>query len=305
MKVKIVFAGTSDVAIPTLEKLLQAGHEVDLVVTRMDAPRGRKKILTQSEVAEAATKHKLHTLKINSFDSHSIDLIVNSHADLGVVVSYGGLIPQSILKVPRLGWINLHFSSLPELRGAAPVQWAIREGRTHISTTVFQLVEELDAGDIYSVEEHFIAPSLTAGEALDYLATEGAKQVIKVVESMETSTPIPIPQHGNPTYARKLLLEDGHLHTNTSAQDLHNIYRSVTPEPGAWVYVDGERLKILSANLSTESGKQGTISQINNKTYLFSVEGSLELVYVQPSGKQKMAAADWWRGLRVEEISFE
>lgn len=301
---KIVFAGTPAVAIPTLHALIHAGHEIALVVTRKDAPQGRKRILTESPVAIEATKYQFPVLKTNSFDDHDLQIISELNADIGVVVAYGGLIPQKLLDALPYGWINLHFSALPEFRGAAPVQWALREGRNTISSTVFRLVEELDAGDIFSTEHHPIPINATSGETLEILAELGSKQVVNVLADIASGRALATSQLGEPTLARKLNLEDGHLKSTISAKDMFNIFRSATPEPGSWVHINGERMKLLSVELCNQQGEAGTISLHDDKVLLFSSDGALELVEIQPAGKSRMKARDWWRGLRVESIEF-
>lgn len=300
---KIIFAGTPEAAVPTLEALISSDFEVVAVLTRPDAPQGRKRILTPSPIAQVAIAQGIPVIYANRIDDQVQKAIEDSAADLGVVVAYGALLPQHTLDSVKLGWINLHFSTLPHWRGAAPVQWQVISGATQAGSSVFQLVQELDAGDVYDCREWPILPDETAGELLTRLSVLGAQQVLDVVRTIVTSFAVPKPQIGESTYARKLSLEDGHLNLSLDSEAVYNQFRGVTPEPGAFVLFGDERLKIIEARLGTdEEVVPSAITSVSKKLYLGCVTGSLELVSVQPAGKQAMSAMDWFRGLRQEEV---
>jgi len=214
---RIIFAGTPEVAVPTLRALVAAGHDVCIVVTRPDAPLGRKRILTPSPVAAAALELGLPVLRVAKVDAAVSAQLAALGAELGVVVAFGGLLPRPALDAPSRGWINLHFSDLPRWRGAAPVQWAIIAGDRDIGTAVFSLVEELDAGDVYSCQRSQIDPDETAGELLARLSISGAVQLTDVLNEMTAGTATAVAQRGDVTYARKLTLEDAHIDTNAPA----------------------------------------------------------------------------------------
>lgn len=299
---KIIFAGTPAAAVPTLRALLRSTHEVVAVLTRPDAPHGRKRILTPSPVAQEATLSGIPLLYANRIDENIQQRIAECGADLGVVVAYGAIIPQQTLDLPRLGWINLHFSELPQWRGAAPVQWQLISGATHAGSSVFSLVEELDAGDVYDTQKHSIYPFETSGALLERLSELGSAQIMQVVDSLASGHAHPHAQTGEATYARKLVLEDGHLDPSGTATAAYNLFRGVTPEPGAYVVAGEERLKLISVSMSELVAPVGKILLREKKAVLGCADGALELITVQPAGKQAMSAADWFRGLRVEEV---
>lgn len=301
--VKIIFAGTPEAAVPTLEALISSDFEVVAVLTRPDAPQGRKRILTPSPVAQVAIAQGIPVIYANRIEDEVQKAIEDSAADLGVVVAYGALLPQQTLDSMKLGWINLHFSTLPHWRGAAPVQWQVISGASQAGSSVFQLVQKLDAGDVYDSREWPILPDETAGELLTRLSVLGAQQVLDVVRSIDTRFAEPKPQIGESTYARKLSLEDGHLNLSQDSESVYNQFRGVTPEPGAFVLFGDERLKIIEARLGTdEEVVPSAITSVSKKLYLGCVTGSLELISVQPAGKQGMSAMDWFRGLRQEVV---
>lgn len=303
MSVKIVFAGTPEVAVPTLKALLDAGHEISAVLTRPDAPLGRKRVLTPSAVAQFALDHEIPVIYAHKVTDEVSAQLRELGADLGVVVAYGGLLPENALSAPRLRWINLHFSALPLWRGAAPVQWTLISGQSTTASTIFQLVKELDAGDIFDVENVSIDGDETSGMLLSRMSLSGALQVVRVVNSLQEGTAHATAQNGEPTYARKLTLEDAHLDPAESGKAVYDRFRGVTPEPGAFVYLGEERLKIHEATLNTnESIPAGSIISSQGKTLLGTSTHALELHVVQPAGKPRMSAADWFRGLRRESV---
>lgn len=300
---KLLFAGTPEAALPTLELLCASEHEIVAVLTRPDAPQGRKKILTPSPISSYALKHNIPIIYADKIDLQAQHLIEAAGADLGVVVAYGALLPSSTLDSVPYGWINLHFSSLPHWRGAAPVQWQLISGSLSAGSSVFSLVPELDAGDLYDVREYQISLDETSGDLLNRLSHEGADQILTVVTSIQNGTAKKNPQKGVATFARKLSLEDGHLKTSGTAQNIYNQFRGVTPEPGAFVIFSTNHLKIIEAHLALNvQVTPQTISFFQKKLYLGCSEGSLELKTVQPFGKQQMSAMDWFRGLRQEVV---
>lgn len=300
---KIIFAGTPEAAVPTLRALVDSTHHVVAVLTRPDAPVGRKRILTASPVAQVAQELGIPVLFANRVDDDIHNHLTELDADLGVVVAYGALLPQRTLEIPRQGWINLHFSELPQWRGAAPVQWQLISGSSHAGSSVFSLVEELDAGDVFDTKRHSIYPFETSGALLNRLSTLGSGQVVEVVNSLEAGTAQARPQTGESSYARKLVLEDGHLDVSGSAHTAYNLFRGVTPEPGAFVFVGTERLKLILLRPSSLEVPPGLIRLVEKKALLGCADGVLELITVQPAGKQAMSATDWLRGLRVEEVT--
>ncbi|MDH6278339.1 methionyl-tRNA formyltransferase [Aurantimicrobium minutum] len=300
---KIIFAGTPEAAVPTLTSLINSSFDVVAVLTRPDAHQGRKRILTPSPVAQVALDHHIPVIYANRIDDEIQATIDFFNADLGVVVAYGALLPELTLGSLKHGWINLHFSSLPSWRGAAPVQWQLLSGEVMAGSAVFKLVKELDAGDVFDTREWPILPDETSGELLERLSHLGSRQVLDVIDSINSGRAIATTQSGESSYARKLNLEDGHLNLNNDSDVVYNQYRGVTPEPGAFVVVGEERLKILEAFKGGDQIVPPTqIVSIEKKLFLGCSSGSLELITVQPFGKKAMSAMDWFRGLRQEVV---
>ena len=296
---RIVFAGTPAPAVPSLRALAASAHEVVGVVTRADAPIGRKRVLTPSPVAQAAGELGLPIIKADRLDAAATEEITALGADLGVIVAYGGLVREPLLSTPTHGWINLHFSLLPRWRGAAPVQRALIAGDRTTGAAVFQLVPQLDAGDVYAQLRYDIPRGATAGEVLDALAERGAALIAGVVDDIASGGAHALPQTGEPTLAPKLTLADGALDLEDPAGAVLDRYRGTTPEPGAHVVVDGQRLKVLAALRGPDEPLDaGAFAAVGRDILLGTGEGTLLVKTVQPAGKGPMAAADWWRGLR-------
>ncbi|RDV43515.1 methionyl-tRNA formyltransferase, partial [Leifsonia sp. ku-ls] len=243
---RIVFAGTPAVAIPSLAAVADR-HEVVAVVTREDAPLGRKRVLTPSPVADAAERLGLDVIKANRLREEVTERVAALRPDLGVVVAYGGLVREPLLSLPRLGWVNLHFSLLPRWRGAAPVQHAVIAGDTETGAAVFRLVPELDAGDVYAEFRRPIGPDETAGELLEALAVDGAALLADTTDALAAGTAVAVPQEGEVTLAPKLSLGDARLDLTQPAERVYARLRGVTPEPGAFGLLGGERFKVHAA----------------------------------------------------------
>ncbi|MGO3886663.1 MAG: methionyl-tRNA formyltransferase, partial [Mycetocola sp.] len=301
--VRIVFAGTPEPAVPVLHALHAAGHNVVAVVTRPDAPLGRKRVLTPSPVAAAATELGIPVLKHAALGDEATDEIASYAPDLGVVVAYGGLVRQRLLDLPQHGWINLHFSVLPAWRGAAPVQRALMNGGEGLGTSIFQLVPELDAGDLFDVLPVDPGPDATAAELLPRLAELGAPRVVAVVDGIKAGTAVATPQRGTPTHAAKLSAPDGHLDPSEPTAELVARFRGVTTEPGAFVLRGDNRIKVHALRAGPEyDAPVGTVALLDGRVCVSTADGSLEFLTVQPAGKQRMTAQDWWRGLSAEEV---
>lgn len=294
---RIVFAGTPAVAVPSLEAVA-ARHQVVAVVTREDAPLGRKRILTPSPVAEAARRLGLPVLTANRLGEDITARIAALEPELGVVVAYGGLVRDPLLSLPRLGWVNLHFSLLPRWRGAAPVQHALIAGDAETGAAVFRLVPELDAGDVYAELRHPIAPDDTAGELLAALAFEGAELLADTVDALADGSAVAQAQEGEVTLAPKLSIEDARLDFGEPADRVYARLRGVTPEPGAFALLGGERFKVLAALRTSGEAPlhPGAVEARDGRVLVGTGTEPLELVTVQPAGKRAMPAADWLRG---------
>jgi methionyl-tRNA formyltransferase len=296
---RLVFAGTPSAAVPTLLRLADE-HDIAAVVTRPDAPLGRKRVLTPSPVAQAAADLGLPIIKAARLGDEATEAIAALQVELGVIVAYGGLVREPLLSTPAKGWINLHFSLLPQWRGAAPVQRALIAGDAQLGASVFQLVPALDAGDVFATRVVDVAAGATADAALATLAVDGAQLTAEVVQAIADGTARAVPQQGEPTLAPKLTLDDGRLDWSQPLAQVFARFRGVTPEPGAHTTVDGLRLKILEAEPSSDVVTLEPGEIIATKSALLIGTGStpLSVARVQPAGKGAMNAVDWWRGQR-------
>jgi methionyl-tRNA formyltransferase len=298
---RLVFAGTPTAAVPTLRRLA-AEHDVAAVVTRPDAPLGRRRVLTPSPVAQVAEELGLPIIKAARLDDEATAAVTALHAELGVIVAYGGLVHEPLLSAPAHGWINLHFSLLPQWRGAAPVQRALIAGDAELGASVFQLVPALDAGDVFAMRVVDVTEDATADAALETLAVDGAQLTAEVVAAIADGTARAIPQTGEPTLAPKLTLEDGLLDWHQPVEQVFARFRGVTPEPGAHTTIDGVRVKVLEASPSTEDPREpGEIAATKNALLFGTATRPLAVTRVQPAGKGAMSAVDWWRGQRAPE----
>jgi methionyl-tRNA formyltransferase len=300
---RVVFAGTPAVAVPSLEALA-ARHEVAAVVTRLDAPIGRKRVFTPSPVAVAATDAGLPVIKANRLDESVTAQIAAQGVDLGVIVAYGGLVREPLLSTPRLGWINLHFSLLPRWRGAAPVQWTVISGDADSGATVFQLQPGLDDGPIWSESRTPVGPHETAGNLLARLAVSGAEQLADTVDGIAAGRLSAREQSGDVTLAPKLTIDDARLDFTAGLDEVYARLRGVTPEPGAFTEIDGVRVKVLDAAPARDRARldPGVVVAEGRRVFVGTGGAPLELLTVHPAGKKPMAAADWWRGSGAERM---
>ncbi|ARC56910.1 Methionyl-tRNA formyltransferase [Frondihabitans sp. 762G35] len=297
---RLVFAGSPSAAVPSLHALVESEHDVVAVLTRDDTPQGRKRVLTPTPVASAAEELGLPVIRSRRITDDVTERIRALDADLGVIVAYGALLREPLLSTPRLGWINLHFSLLPRWRGAAPVQRALMAGDRETGAAVFQLVPELDAGVVYGSLPRELGGDETAGDLLRELARSGSLLLTAVVDQLADGSAVGVPQEGEVTLAPKLTLDDARLDFARDAAAVHDRYRGVTPEPGAFAEYGGLRVKVLelrTADAGTERPAPGRVEVLGRRVFVGTSSDALELVTVQPSGKKPMPAGDWIRGL--------
>ncbi|MEO7350016.1 MAG: methionyl-tRNA formyltransferase [Terrimesophilobacter sp.] len=299
---RVLFAGSPAAAVPSLRALVSSKHELVSVVTREKSPHGRKRVLTATPIADVARELGLPVLEANRLPGAPTELITSLEPDLGVIVAYGGLIREPLLSVPKLGWINLHFSLLPRWRGAAPVQRAIMAGDDVTGACVFQLVEELDAGPVFGTLTQSIGGNETAGHLLDSLAVSGAQLLVRVVDMIAEGTARAEEQVGEVTRAPKLTIEDGQINWALTAELVDQNIRGVTPEPGAFTRVEDSRVKILQAHVARDVVRRpaGRIDCEAGRVLVGTASVPIELTRVQPAGKNPMNAADWWRGRQFD-----
>ncbi len=301
---RIVFAGTPDPAVPSLRRLLASPHhEVIAVLTRPDAASGRRAKPSPSPVAEVALEHGVPVLRPQRPNSEEFVAELSAlQPDCCAVVAYGALLREPLLAVPTHGWINLHFSLLPDYRGAAPVQRALIDGRGVTGVSVFRLVPELDAGPVVRMRETPVPEGATAGALLEQLAELGALELVAAVDAIAAGTATFEPQSGAATFAPKLTLADGAIDLAATAPAVLSRWRGVTPEPGAHATVldergDGERIKLLALARSCAEPLPPGDARLAGRTAIVGTGSApLELLEVQPAGRRAMAGADWLRG---------
>jgi methionyl-tRNA formyltransferase len=298
---RLVVAGSPAAAVPTLTTLAASEHEIVRVITRPATPQGRKRLLTSTPVALEAQRLGVPVLEARRLGEIEHELQPLS-VDLGVIVAYGALVRPPLLSWPRLGWINLHFSLLPRWRGAAPVQHAIIAGDSETGATVFQLAEGLDEGDWYARLVTPIGAQRTAGSLLDELSRTGAALVSEVVDALAAGTAVARPQRGVVTLAPKLTRDDAAVRWAEPVEAVHARVRGVTPEPGAFTRWGDQVIKIHEAAIARDAAPipAGTVLRSAGRVLVGTATRPLELLRVQPAGKQPMSAADWARGLPVD-----
>lgn len=305
---RVLFAGTPAVAVPSLDALVEAGFDVVAVLTRPDAPVGRKRVLTPSPVAARAAELGIEVIHAARVDAGATARIADVNPDVAAVVAYGGLVPPAALAVPRHGWINLHFSLLPAWRGAAPVQRAVMAGDDVTGAVTFLLEEGLDTGPVFGTLTESVGPEDTAGELLERLSRSGAVLLAQTLSAIGAGKASAQPQDGEVSLAPKLTLEDGHLKWSHPALAISRQARGVTPEPGAWTVLDGQRVKLEPVRLRPDvtTLAPGALALHGKSVLVGTGSHAVELTRIQPAGKKMMAAADWARGMAsLESVVFE
>lgn len=303
---RLVFAGTPQTAVPTLQALLDAPrHEVVAVVTRPDRPAGRGRHVVESAVKQAAVQAGLPVLQPERPGAGPfLDELRALRVDCCPVVAYGALVPPTALEIPRHGWVNLHFSLLPAWRGAAPVQHALLAGDTVTGASTFKLEAGLDTGPVFGVVTTEIGVEETAGELLDRLAIVGAGLMVATLDGIEGGTLVARPQPTDGiTLAPKLTVDDARIDWTAPALRVHRLVRACTPAPGAWTTFRDRRVKVGRVRLvdgASDLGP-GQLAVSRDGVDVGTGGGAVRLVQVQPEGRGDMPASDWARGLRLHE----
>jgi methionyl-tRNA formyltransferase len=293
--VRLIYLGTPSFAVPTLEKILEAGHAVVTVITQPDRPKGRGQALSRSPVKEAALRHGLTVFQPERIRRPDVVAQLAEHrADAMVVVGYGQIIPQSIIDLPRHGIINVHASLLPKYRGAAPIQWAVVNGEKITGVTTMRIDAGLDTGDMLLRAETAIDPDETAIELGSRLAVMGAELLIETLARIEAGTLTPEKQDSaQATYAPILKKEDGLIDWRLPALAIHNRVRGLQPWPGAYTRFRGQTLRIWKTRV-TENPKPMPGVVCGDGV-------GIELLEVQLEGKRRVTGADFARGQRLQE----
>lgn len=305
---RVLYAGTPDTAVIPLDALL-AREEIDVVavLTREDAPVGRKKVMTPSPVAQRAAERGLPVLKANRVTPQLTAAIAATGAQIAAVVAYGALLPRPVLDAVPHGWINLHFSLLPQWRGAAPVQRSLMAGDTVMGATTFVLDEGMDTGDVVGTLTDPLRPEDTAGTVLERLSRLGAPLLADSLLAVASGQAAPVPQRGDASLAPKLTTAEARVDWRHPAVAIAHRVRGVTPEPGAWTEYRGQRFKldrvIPAPQLTGPAPGQVTVR--DKAVYVGTGSYAVELTSVQPAGRKPMSALDWARGQQREgDLSF-
>ncbi|MGU3433242.1 methionyl-tRNA formyltransferase [Actinomycetes bacterium M1A6_2h] len=300
---RIVFAGTPDPALPSLAALIASPrHDVVAVVTRPDTVAGRGRKASRSPVALLADEHGIPVLApTTASDPAFLAELTDLEPDCCPVVAYGSLLRRSVLDVPRLGWVNLHFSLLPAWRGAAPVQAAIAAGDEVTGASTFLLDEGMDTGPVFGVMTERIRSDDTTGSLLARLAEGGARLLESTLDGIADGTVTAVPQSTDGvSRAPKVTTDSAHVDWAAPAPAVDRLIRSVTPAPGAWTEIGDVRIKLGPVGVTDETLPVGAVDVRRKSVLIGTASSAIELSTVQPPGKKPMAANDWARGARLD-----
>ncbi|NLK73810.1 MAG: methionyl-tRNA formyltransferase [Clostridiales bacterium] len=298
---KVLFMGTPDFAVSTLDKLIQSHHEIIGVVTQPDKPKGRGNNLSAPPVKELALKHNLTIYQpVKVRDKEFVDKVRQLDPDVIVVAAFGQILPKDLLDIPQYGCINVHASLLPKYRGAAPIQYSIIDGEDKTGITIMYMDEGLDTGDIILQEELEIASDETGGSLFDKMAVLGANLLLKALVQLENGTSKRIPQDDSKaTYVKMIKKEMGHIDFAKPAVEIERLIRGLNPWPSAYTHYEGKSLKIWSAEVvSTDiKAEPGDVIEIRKDAFIVMTgEGALAVKELQLEGKKRMATEAFLRG---------
>lgn len=299
---RIVFMGTPDFAVPSLQALIDAGHDVCAVYTQPDKPQGRKQILTAPPVKTLALEHDIPVFQPNTLKNEDEQARLRELApEVIIVVAYGKLLPKAVLDIPPHGCINVHGSLLPRWRGAAPIQWAVIAGDEMAGVTTMQMAEGLDTGDMLLTYETKVGEKETAGELFDRLAQSGAELLTQTLVKLDEITPRP-QDDAQSCYAHMLDKQMAVIDWSKSAHEIDCLIRGLNPWPIALTTLSGERLKVFAAEKAAGNGEPGTVLEADPKKGLTVAcgEGALGLTEIQLVGGKRMKVTDFLRGHVIE-----
>jgi len=305
---RVVFAGTPLIAVPTLTALIDAGHEIVAVLTQPDAAGRRGRGLLPSPIKQAATELELLVLTPEkASDPETVEHIASLEADVAAVVAFGQILRPSLLSATEHGWVNLHFSVLPAWRGAAPVQRAIMAGDDVTGASTFVIDEGLDTGPVIGTLTERIRPTDTSGELLDRLAHLGSGLMVNSLEALVGGYAVPVPQSSDGmSYAHKLSRQDAYVNWELPAHIVDRQVRAVTPAPGAWTTLpDGATAKLGPVIPRHGAGlPPGQIRVVEHEVLVGTGTAPVALSTIAPAGRKAMDARDWWRGARLGEVAI-
>ena len=301
---KLVFMGTPDFAVPCLEALIDAGHEIVGVFTQPDKPVGRKQILTSPPVKQTAIENGLTVYQPNSVRTdEAISLMRDLAPDCVIVVAYGKIIPAEMLKIAPLGFVNVHGSLLPKYRGAAPIQWAVIDGEEVTGITTMQMDEGLDTGDMLEQVSTEIGENETAGDLFDRLSVMGAELIVSTLKKLEDGSITPVKQDDSQSnYAKIISKEMAKIDFTKSADEIFNLIRGFNPWPVAYTIIDSKRLKVFAAEkIGKTSGKPGEVVSVDGGLSVCFGDGNgLKFTDIQLEGSKRMSASDLLKGRAIE-----
>ena len=303
---KLIFMGTPDFSVGTLEALIAAGHEITLVVSQPDKPKGRGHELAPTPVKETALKHGLKVFQPKRLkDPETIRTLEETPADAIVVIAFGQIVPASILHMKKYGCINVHGSLLPKYRGAAPIQWAVIDGERESGVTIMQMDEGLDTGDMLLKGSVVLDEKETSGSLFNKLSALGASLCVEALEKLEKGELTPEKQGESPTeYARMLTKEMGELDFSRDAVTLERLIRGFNPWPSAYTRLGDKTLKIWAADVCEKKDPKkqpGTVTEVAKQDFTVACgEGALKITELQLQGKKRMDTAAFLRGYHLE-----
>ena len=306
---KVIFMGTPDFSVNTLEEIIKAGHEVVLVVSQPDKAVGRSKALKYTPVKECALSHGIEVYQPQKIRTEeSIEYLRKYNADIFIVEAFGQIIPKAILDMPRFGCANVHASLLPKYRGAAPIQWAVINGEKTTGVTIMRMDEGIDTGDMIMKQEVELDAEETGGSLFDKLAETGAKLCVKAMEAIENGTAVYTPQDDSlATHTAKIKKEMGSIDWSMDAEVIERLIRGLNPWPSAYTRLDDKNLKIWKAKVVSHEMKAapGCILKVTkDELEVQAGNGVLALEEIQLEGKKRMTVDAFLRGYEVNEGSF-
>lgn len=302
---KIVFMGTPDFAVQTLESLVKGGHQVIAAVTQPDKPKGRGKSILMTPVKEKALEYEIPVYQpVKARDPEFIALLQELNPDAIVVVAFGQILPKAILDIPKYGCINVHASLLPKYRGAAPIQWAVIDGEEVSGVTTMLMDVGLDTGDMLEKAEYVLDPKETGGSLFDRLSTLGGELILSTLEKLENGTATRTPQGESETsYAKMLDKSMGKIDWTMEAVKIERLIRGLNPWPSAYTSLKGKTVKVWAAEVveGKTTGNPGRVTVTKDQLLVETGENFLAITELQLEGKKRMETAAFLRGFTVED----
>lgn len=302
---KVIFMGTPDFAVDTLEAIVKSGHEVQAVITQPDKRSGRGKEFTFPPVKEKALEYALTVYQPEKVrDKDFISVLKEYSPDVIVVVAFGQILPKEVLELPKYGCINVHASLLPKYRGAAPIQWAVIDGQAQSGVTIMQMDEGLDTGDMLKVVRVKLSADETGGSLFDKLAKEGAAALVETLSELEEGKITPVKQTGESTYAGKLDKTLGKIDFTKSAVELERLIRGLNPWPSAYTSLNGKTLKIWKAEVLEDNlnCEPGMVIAVDKSSFSIACKtGAIKVLELQLEGKKRMDCESFLRGYSLEK----